>query len=250
MPASLKALCAQLGGALSAYLLARSGLMPASLWTLAGAQAVSAAIIAALLRSARWWLPIHLAFLPLALLALRMELHPGWYLAAFLILALIYWSSFRTQVPLYLSNRATATALAALLPADRPARLLDIGAGTGTVLRHIAALRPDCVLTGVETAPGPWLLGRLLCRSPTISLRRADLFAHPWSDYDVIYAFLSPVPMPAVWHKAAQDMKAGALLVSNSFPVPEREPDFVVEVNDRRRTRLYCYRTPTAEAGK
>ena len=38
------------------------------------------------------------------------------------------------------------------------------------------------------------------------------------------------------------EMPPGSLFVSNSFPVPEVEPNEIVEVDDGRSTRLYCYR--------
>ncbi len=57
-----------------------------------------------------------------------------------------------------------------------------------------------------------------------------------------MYAFLSPVPMPAVWAKAIAEMRPGSLLVSNSFEVPGHEADAVIEVGDRRGTRLFLYR--------
>ena len=244
MPPALKALVAQLAGLAVAVALARSGTL-AGLWPLVGAQALVAAGVAAGLRSARWWLPIHLGFLPLVVIAHGAALHPGWYLGGFVVLVLVYWTSFRTQVPLYLSNRATAAAVAELLP-EGPARMLDIGAGTGALLRPLAQARPDCRFTGIELAPATWLIGRLLAAGqPNIDCRRGDIFAHPWQDYDVVYAFLSPVPMAAVWRKASAELRPGALLVSNSFPVPGREPDFVVDVDDRRNTQLYGYRIPS-----
>lgn len=241
MPPALKALFSQLAGLVMAFALARSGLL-GGLWPLLGAQAVTATIVAAALRSARWWLPIHLVFLPLVVLAQGLGVHPGWYLAAFTLLVLVYWTSFRTQVPLYLSNRATAAAIASLLP-PRPARALDIGAGTGALLRPLAQARPDCRFTGIELAPATWLLGRTLGRGlANLEWHRGDLFAHDWQRYDLVYAFLSPVPMAEVWRKASAELRPGSVLVSNSFPVPEREPDRVVDVGDRRATRLYIYR--------
>ncbi len=245
MPPALKALLAQILGAAGALALARNGLL-GGLWPLLAAQATLAAGAALLLRSARWWLPIHLGFLPLAVLghglSRQLGLHPGWYLTGFVFLLLVYWTSFRTQVPLYLSNRATTAAVLRLLPTG-PARVLDIGAGTGSVLRPLAHARADCRFTGIELAPAPWLLGRLLAaRQPNIDWRRGDLFSLPWSEYDVVYAFLSPVPMAAVWAKAKAEMKPGSLLISNSFVVPEREPEQVIEVQDRRATRLHAYR--------
>jgi hypothetical protein len=48
--------------------------------------------------------------------------------------------------------------------------------------------------------------------------------------------------MPRLWEKARAEMRPGSLLVSSSFPVPDTPPEQVVEVADRRGTRLYCYR--------
>ncbi len=249
MPPALKALFAQLAGWLAAFGLARSGLLPAGLWPLVAAQALCASAAAAGLRSARWWLPIHLAFTPVIVAAQGVGIAPGWYLAAFVTLLLVYWTSFRTQVPLYLSNRRTAEAVGRLL-APTPTRLLDIGAGTGSLLRPLAKLRPDCRFTGIEQAPAPWLLGRALASAhANIDWRRGNLFTPSWSDYDVVYAFLSPVPMAAVWDKARAEMRPGSRLLSNSFPVPGRKPDFVVDVEDARQTRLYGYVIPGRQAG-
>lgn len=250
MPPALKALLAQLAGWLLTYLLGRSGLLT-GLWPLVMAQAVGATVAAAALRSARWWLPIHLLFTPLAIAALHLKLAPGWYLAAFVALALIYWSSFRTQVPLYLTNRKTATAVATLLPATQTVRLLDIGAGTGSLLRVLARLRPDCRLTGIESAPAPWALGWLLGRKlPTLEWHRGDFFAASWAEYTVIYAFLSPVPMAQVWAKACAEMAPGTLLISNSFAIPDCEPERIIDLDDRRHTRLLVYRIPPEQAPK
>ncbi|THF61355.1 class I SAM-dependent methyltransferase [Pseudothauera rhizosphaerae] len=250
MPPALKALLTQCGGWALAWLAARSGLLPAGLWVLVAAQAVGAMTVAVALRSARWWLPIHLGFTPLVVLARGLDLHPGWYLGAFLALVAVYWTSFRTQVPLYLSNQPTVAEFARLLPAGRPLQVLDLGSGTGTLLRPLARLRPDCRFTGIEAAPAPHVLARLLAgRQPNLVLHRGDFFAESWSAYDVVYAFLSPVPMAMVWQKACRELRADALLVSNSFPVPGVEPAFVVDVADRRRTRLYAYR-PVQAAGQ
>lgn len=251
MPPALKALVAQLAGWMLAYVLGRSGLLAAGLWPLVAAQAIGATAAAALLRSARWWLPIHLVFTPLAVLAHQLALAPGWYLAAFLTLALIYWSSFRTQVPLYLTNRKTARALAALLAADRPQRVLDLGSGTGSLLRELARLRPDSHFSGIETAPAPWALGWLLNRSaPALDWRRGDFFAASWAGHDVVYAFLSPVPMAAVWDKARREMSPGSIVVSNSFAIPGQVPERIIDIDDRRRTRLLVYRIRSPQAQK
>jgi len=120
-----RALVAQLIGACCVALFAKTGvLFGFSLFSLACLQGVFAALTAALMRADRWWLPLHLVFLPAVLLVGGLGL-PRWVWAvAFGLLALIYWTSFRTQVPLFLSNRRTVAALAEALP-DGPLRVLD-----------------------------------------------------------------------------------------------------------------------------
>lgn len=243
MPPALKALLAQSVGAVVAVALARGGFLPSGIWPVVTAQAVGTTVIAAALRSARWWLPIHLGFVPLLVLAGKLDVAPGWYLLGFAALIAVYWSSFRTQVPLYLSSRKTADAVAALLPSDRPQRVLDVGSGTGSLLRHLAKARPDCVFEGVEVAPAPWLLSTLLARAhANLRFRRANFFAQSWRDRNVLYAFLSPVPMARVWEKARRELPAGAIVISNSFPVPGAVPERTIEVGDARGTILYVYR--------
>ncbi len=237
-----RALVAQLIGACCVALFAKTGvLFGFSLFALACLQGVFAALTAALMRADRWWLPLHLVFLPAVLLASGLGL-PRWVWAvAFGLLALIYWTTFRTQVPLFLSNRRTVTALAEALPAG-PLRVLDIGSGTGSFVRAFARLRPESQVDGIEAAPGPAALASWLARrSPNARLVRGDIFAADWSGYDVVYAFLSPVPMADVWEKARTEMRPGSVLISNSFAVPDVEYSGILQVDDRRKTRLYCY---------
>ncbi|WP_236778702.1 class I SAM-dependent methyltransferase [Azoarcus olearius] len=248
LPPELKALIAQAGGAVFAILAARSGVFPAGLWSFVMCQATGAALLAVMLHSARWWVPIHLVFLPALVAARGLGLPPWLYLAVFLVLLAFYWTSFRTQAPLFLTNRRTVAAVAAILPAT-PLSLLDVGSGTGSLVRPLARLRPDSRFCGVETAPGPWLLGRLLgARLHNLEWLRGDLFALPWGDYDVVYAFLSPAPMPEVWRKACAELRPGALLLSNSFAVPGRKADLAVEIGDARGTVVYGYRIRPREA--
>lgn len=44
-----------------------------------------------------------------------------------------------------------------------------------------------------------------------------------------------------LWLKVSHEMRPGALFISNSFEVPDVEATAVIEVNDSRKTRLYCY---------
>ena len=201
-----------------------------------------AAMIALKQRAPRWWLLIHLAFLPLVVLVHGLDIAPGWFLAAFVLLLLVFWRTDRSRVPLYLTNRATAEALLKLLP-TAPCRVLDLGCGDGGLLHRLAAARPDCVFNGIEHAPRTWLFARLRALGrPNLTVRRGDFWEESLDGYGVVYAFLSPAPMLELWSKARAEMKPGGLLVSNSFEVPGVEPADTLAVPDRRNTRLFLYR--------
>jgi hypothetical protein len=241
------ALLAQLGGAgLVAMLLfglaqfSQVDFLQAPL-LLALLQGGLAAIIAQRQRAPRWWMIIHIVFLPLVIFVHGLSIAPGWFLAAFVLLLLVFWRTDRSRVPLYLTNTPTAEALQNLLPTT-PCQVIDLGCGDGGLLRQLARKRPDCRFIGIEHAPLTWLFAVLRAlRQPNLTIRYGNFWNEVLDNYDVVYAFLSPAPMPRLWVKACAEMAPAALLVSNSFPVEGAEPEATVRVEDRRETRLFLY---------
>jgi hypothetical protein len=216
--------------------------MQSSLLTLAILQGLCAAVVSWRFGAPRWWWLIHLSFMPLVLLALALQIPPGWYLAAFLLTLLIFWRTDRSRVPLYLSNADTATAVAALLP-EQSCSVLDLGCGDGRLLGRLATARPDCNFTGIEHAPIPWLLAKLFNLSHrNVEIRYGDFWQQDLGESDVVYAFLSPAPMKQLADKARTEMEIGKRLISNSFPIPNQEAEQLVKVDDRRKTQLFCYK--------
>ena len=206
-----------------------------------------AAVFSLIAGLARWWLLIQLLFAPALVLMLALDLPPGFFLAAFLILLVVYWSTFRTQVPLYLSSRRIWQALELLLPAATPDKsftFMDLGSGIGGVLTHLAGVRPDGRYYGVESAPLPflwsWLRIRLggyrNCQVQWGSLWDCDL-----SQFDVVFAYLSPVPMDELWQKVRREMRPGAVFISNTFPVADHPPQQTFTVDDLHHSTLYIW---------
>ncbi len=212
-------------------------------WQLLLAQGVLAAIISRPFGMANWWLLLHLLFPLLLWLAMSWQI-PSWiYLVAFIVTLLVFWNSAGERVPLYLSNQTTWQALSNLLPAQDSFRFVDLGSGLAGTLNYLAQQHPEGEFVGVESAPLPMLLARLRCKKQhNITLLQQDMWSLNLARFDVVYCFLSPEPMPKIYVKARKEMRPGSLLISNSFTVQGREPDQVLELDDRRRTRLYLWR--------
>ena len=190
----------------------------------------------------RWWLPINFLFMPGLVTMLSLALAAYWYLAAFALLLLVYWSVARTRVPLYLSSRKAWQAVAQRLPPG--AVVADLGSGLGGLLRYLAQQRPDGRYMGMEIAPLPFLLSWLRMRlcSGCYEIRWGSLWQADLHSFDVVYAYLSPVPMSDLWRKIQHEMRPGTLFISNTFQVPGIEPDDVVRLDDLHQSRLYIYR--------
>jgi SAM-dependent methyltransferase len=226
---------------LAVYLLARAGTRPSYL-VAAILQGVFAAVLTWRWRLASWWIAICLLF-PLALYAADgLELPPWLFLAVFLFMLVLYWSTFRTQVPYYPSGRTAWQAVAGQLPQGRRVSVIDIGSGLGGLVMDLARRRPDIDATGIELAPLPWLASWLRARLTNSRARfiRGDYESLDFSDYDAVFAYLSPAAMTALWRKAGREMRPGSMLMSYEFAIQGAPPTVSLDLQDTGRT-LYIW---------
>ncbi len=200
-------------------------------WSLFLLQGIFAALLSALWGMARWWRVIHLVF-PLAIFFMLHWQLPNWfYLLAFLFSVSLFWATYRTQVPFYPSLPATWRHVKSLIEIDRSVRVLDIGSGFGGLVLYLARERPLAICSGIELAPLPWLISALLAlvKKSSAKFKYGNYQAVKLSEYDVVFAYLSPVVMPEVWHKARQEMRPGSLLISYEFEIPGVPPKLRIQ---------------------
>ena len=184
----------------------------------------------------------HKKIFPALYALLTLQITPSFYLAALCVLLLCNVAAWRNRVPLFLSTRQAAAVVTTLLPRGHSFRLLDLGCGTGSFLADVAQVRPDGRYTGVEIAPVPFLLSRLRAHGQRdMRVTWGDFWQQDFSAYDVVYAYLSPVPMPQLWRKARAEMRPGSLLVSNDFCVPGVAPDQTIRLGDRMHSTIYVW---------
>ena len=240
-PPALRFFAAQLLAFGLLWALARWGLrLPG--WGWVGLQGFTAALIGSGLRLSRGWIPVNLV-VPLALdLVLRGNL-PGWIApGVFLALLVVFGGGLLTRVPLYHSNRDAWARMLELLPDQKSVRFVDLGAGFGGLLAHLAKARPDGDFVGVEASPLSWAVAALRCLPrPKAHVRLGSLWRTPLGDADLVFAFLSPVPMAELWAKVQREMRPGTLFVSHTFEVPSVAPDREIPLKGRKDAVLRVY---------
>ena len=243
LPPAVKALLVQCFAALVVLVVATVWPQSFGIFYWVVIQGILAALTGHYLRMEYWWTGIHLVFAPALVLGLMLTVSPVWFLAIFLLLVLVYGKTYQTQVPLYLSSHVAISVLASVLPGKPGFRFMDLGSGCGGLLFHLTKVRPDGEYHGVETAPLPFLVSlyRNIVNACGCHILRESFWDHDLAAYDVVYAYLSPVPMERLWHKARKEMKPGSIFVSNSFTVPGRECDCTAQSPDIGDSSLYIW---------
>lgn len=242
LPPALLGLSLQFVASVLTLLLAKFSPLNLTLFGFSLVQGLLAASLARMANMPRWWLVIEFLFAPALVGALSLQLSSSWYLAGFVLLALVYWSVFRTRVPLFLTSSRAHAALAELLPDSKGFSMIDLGSGLGGVLARLSGARADGNYIGVETAPLPFVISRLrLARMRNCKVTWGDFWQCDLGRFDVVYAYLSPVPMAQLWQKVKQEMKPGSLFVSNTFTVHGVAPDRTISLDDMSGSVLYVW---------
>lgn len=237
---ALSALAQLIGFGLS-LALSRSFAIP--VWAVIGFHGIVSGIVAKFLRLPLPWVIMNLALWPAALGYHLLGLPNGALLVLALVLGLIYLPTFWTRVPFYPTSKAMYEEVLKQLPQSQGLNFMDLGCGYGSLLFFLARKRPDLHFIGVEIAPIPALFATLrawVLRAP-VKILWSSFWPVSLNEQDVVYAFLAPSPMTAVWEKAQKEMKGGSMLLINSFPLPTREQKKVA-VADSRNCVLYTYR--------
>jgi hypothetical protein len=166
---------------------------------------------------------------------------PAWtWLLPLALLLLLYPRHAWRDAPLFPTPGGALDALALALPLAPGARVLDAGCGLGHGLRALRRAYPRARLDGVEWSWPLALIARATC--PQATVRRADLWAGSWADYDLVYLFQRPESMPRALNKARAEMRRGSWLASLEFEAAGWQPQQQLRCPDGR--PLWLYRMP------
>jgi SAM-dependent methyltransferase len=177
---------------------------------------------------------------PLSALALGLarDWPAWWWLLMLASLLLAYPLRAWRDAPFFPTPAGALDGLAGVV--GTPLRVLDAGCGLGHGLRALRRQWPRAALEGVEWSPLLAWVAAWRCRPARV--RRGDMWAMPWSGFDLVYLFQRPESMARAWEKAARELRPGAWLVSLEFPVPGHAPHTCLQGGGRR--TLWIYRRP------
>lgn len=206
--------------------------------------ALAAVLLSYWLGLPKWWCWINAVFPILVGIFQTFNWSSSIFLVAFLMLALFYWSNFLTRVPYYPSTEVVWSEIADLLPSDQAANVLEIGSGFGGFCLFIKKHKPDSTVVGVELSPIIWLYShiRQLILKIDCQFLRQDYRRMNFAKQDLIFAFLSPAAMPALYLQAKKQMKSGAILASYCFEIPCAQNESVEEIEISYGKTLYVWR--------
>ena len=142
------------------------------------------------------------------------------------IASVIYYGIKLGITPMPSSRKAIATFID-LIPDKTDGKIVDLGAGWGTLAYPIAKRFPNTEVIGYELSPLPWLYSRLkglFVRRQNLKLHRLSVFDADLSDVDVVVVYLHPAAMRKLGPKFDRELRPGTLVLSNTFVVPTWRP--------------------------
>src|SRR5690606_21760486 len=101
--------------------------------------------------------------------------------------------------------------------------ILELGSGWGTLAIAAAKSAPDSTIIGYEISPVPLAFSRIkawLCGYKNVRFVSADLFAEDFSKADILLTYLTMPHMEKLKAKFEAELKPGAVVICNTFPVP------------------------------
>ena len=168
-----------------------------------------------------WWRKVVIAAgfpvsfaLTLPLLGMG-DFAPWVWLLPLAVMLLVYPMNAWADAPLFPTPAAALRALPGVAPLPVGARVLDAGCGMGHGLKALRSAYPQAQFYGLEwSAVLRWWCA---LRLPWARVTRADIWLADWSSYDMVYLFQRPESMPRAVAKSAQELRAGAYMVSLDF---------------------------------
>lgn len=200
--------------------------------------------ISFLLKKGKAFIFFESMLLPTVVFLLYLDFSPWIYPLIFSFIFLTFRNVFTEKVPLFLSTDKSLLTLLKIV--ERKNNFVDLGCGTGRALFFMVDRCPNLFVIGVENSLVPYVIAyirRFFCKHKS---RVTLIFGSMWDanieSIDCVYVYLSPAPMKKIWDKFYSEAKCGALLISNTFLVPNVPYDESYHPKDKIGSRIYIWK--------
>jgi len=174
---------------------------------------------------------------------------------SYVILRLGYELIFRRmKVPTYATGFYERRKIAELLRTDARGRdnynIIDLGSGRGELTRTIARALPQAQVAGVEISPLPYAISVFMAYFfglKNIHYQHGDLMVVDCSAIDAVVMYLSDELTQKAGIKLRRELKPGAIVIANDFPLQKGnlgdwQPENVLRFHTPFEAVIYVYR--------
>lgn len=138
------------------------------------------------------------------------------------------------RVPYVPTNRTITRAMVRMADLRGKETVMDLGAGDGRLLQEAVAAHPGVRATGVELVPTIWLLGWLRTRGTgRVKFLLGNALTADLTGVDVVFLYMMPRIMEKLEAKFDRELRPGAVVISNAFRFPHRQPQKEERVKGR-----------------
>lgn len=104
--------------------------------------------------------------------------------------------------------------------------IIDLGSGTGGLVKKLSQAFPQATVTGIELSFFPYCISklrRLFFKNKQTHFLYQDIFHADLSDYDVVIAYLLTHINEKLSDRLKVQLKEGCLVICLEYPLPEKD---------------------------
>jgi len=165
------------------------------------------------------------------------------FLAA--IASIVIQTIFNGISPMPSTNRIRTEMLKLAYELPIPNNIIDLGSGWGNLSFAFSRAFPLAKVIGYENSFIPYLFTvclKFIFKYNNLQFYYQNFLKISLRKADLVVCYLFPGGMKRLNTKFEQELKPGAIVISNTFALSEKQPFKIVTINDIYHTKIYCYR--------
>lgn len=170
------------------------------------------------------------------------------FLLGFSFFSIVIWTLRNGISPMPSSSKARNAILQLIqenFNKDTEGDILELGAGFLTLAMAINKQLPGNKIVAYEISTVPYFFSKLLSYffcNDNLTVLKQDFFLSDFTNASLIVCYLYPGSMAKLNAKFENELKSGAMIVSNTFAIPGLQPFKTLIIDDLYHTKIYLYK--------